>query len=269
NSGSSPVTVDASLSGRWVRVSNVAGSDLAFSGSATPGTPLAIHFNPSGTDEFTVAQVNGYFQTNFIHDYVKAVLPAATPIDTQIICIVNIDSGCNAYFNGNINFFRAEGGCINTSYDTVVHHEYGHNIDAQIGGITDGGLSEGWGDIMAMFATGQPIVGECFFGSAGSYIRTGENGRRWPASECGGEVHCLGETWMGFAWDVRKNLIASLGGPTGTAVAEQDVLNALFANSGNIPDAVTEVFAQDDDNGDFGDGTPHFGDIRSAALKRN
>lgn len=266
--GSSTVTVDADLSGRWVNVNNRAGTDLAFSASNTPGTPLNVRFNPSGTTEFVVAQVNGYYHTNFIHDWLKTRLPGASSIDQQVPCAVNIDSSCNAYYTGGtINFYRQAGSCINTCYDTVVYHEYGHYVDARYGGIIDGGLSEGWGDILAVYATGQPIIGECFFGGSSSRIRTADNNRRHPAAECGGEVHCVGETWAGFAWHLRQNLVTSLGAGPGAAVAEQDVLNVFFAGAGNIADAVIEVFAQDDDNGDFSDGTPHFAEIEAAAVR--
>ncbi len=267
--GSAPVTVDADLSGRWANVNNQAGSDVTFSASATPGTPLAIRFNPSGTTEFLVSQVNGYYHTNFIHDWLKQRLPGAAAIDQQVPCNVNINSSCNAYYTGGtINFYRQAGGCVNTCFDTVVYHEYGHYVDARIGGILDGGLSEGWGDILAIYATGQPIVGECWRG-VGTYIRTGDNNRRWPASECGGQVHCVGESWAGFAWHLRQNLIASLGAAQGADVADQDVLNVLFAGSGNIADAVIEVFAQDDDDGDFTNGTPNFNAIRDAANRHS
>jgi hypothetical protein len=270
NAGSATVTVDADLSGRWVNVNNRSGSDLAFSASNTPGTSLSVRFNPAGSAEFTVAQVNGYYHTNFIHDWMKARLPGAVAIDQQVPCAVNIDSSCNAYYSGGtINFYRQAGGCINTAYDTVVYHEYGHYADARMGGIVDGGLSEGWGDVLAAYATGQPIIGECFFGGASSLIRTADNCRRWPAGECGGEVHCVGETWAGFAWHLRQNLIAALGAGAGVPIAEQDVLNVFFAGSGNIADAVVEVFAQDDDNGDFTDGTPNFAQIQAAAVQHS
>ena len=83
--------------------------------------------------------------------------------------------------------------------------------------------------MFAMYHTQQPIVGQDFFGP-GSIIRTGENGTTWPASGCGFEPHCVGETYMGFAWQARKALIQSLGGAAGSAVAESVVMGATALN---------------------------------------
>ena len=93
--------------------------------------------------------------------------------------------------------------------------QVGHGTDDYYGGIVSGSLSEALGDIHALYKTGQPICGQDFFGP-GTYVRTGENNTKWPASSCGGEPHCVGETYMGFAWQLYKALKVSLGSTAGS-----------------------------------------------------
>ena len=90
----------------------------------------------------------------------------------------------------------AGGGCNMTCYSTVIFHEWGHGIDDAYGGISQtDGLSEGWGDLIATYASDQPIVGDAFR-TTGGYIRTALNTYTYPA---GTEVHLAGQTWMGWA----------------------------------------------------------------------
>ncbi|MHC4516683.1 MAG: hypothetical protein ACYS5W_23735, partial [Planctomycetota bacterium] len=144
--------------------------------------------------------------------------------------------------------------------------EWGHGLDDAFGGITQtDGLSEGWGDIMAMYRSGQPIVG-VGFRTNGSAIRTGLNTRTYPVSST--SVHAKGETWMGFAWDVRTNLITALGSAAGIAVADKIVVGSIVANARNQPDAVREVFILDDNDANLNNGTPHYAQLSAAAKKR-
>ena len=68
-------------------------------------------------------------------------------------------------------------------------HEYGHFVDDMYGGITEGGLSEGWGDTLACFALDNPVVGGDLF-TDGSIIRTCDNDYQYPPSGSD-EVHAL------------------------------------------------------------------------------
>jgi hypothetical protein len=148
----------------------------------------------------------------------------------------------------------------------VIHHEWGHGIDDNYGGISQtDGLSEGWGDTVAIYKTGQPIVGQDFTLSGG-IVRTALNTYKYPA---GGGVHQQGQTWMGFNWTVREKLRASLGATNGTKHAETIVIGSLVANARNQPDAVREVFILDDDDNNLNNGTPHYADLEAAALSRS
>lgn len=264
--GSSPVNVTVSVEGRWARVDNVRGGEISDTATLTPGVSGSIRLNPSSNAEFTLAQVDAYLQTTKVHNYFKTVLPDATGVDCQFVANVNINSSCNAFFNGSsTNYFNRAGACNNTAFASVVAHELGHEIDFKYGGILDGGLSEGFGDILSMYMLGYPTIGPFFF-TGGSGIRTGTNGRVFPGNECGGQVHCLGEIWMGFAWKARQAMISELGGAAGRDAAEQAVLPTFVGNPASLPDAVIQTFIFDDDNGDLSDGTPNFDQLESAAA---
>ncbi len=263
--GTANVTVNATLSGRWVNVNNNAGGDLSFSGTATPGTPLNILFNSGGAPDTSTAQVDIYYHSTLMHNTLSNRIGASN-IDRVVIANANISQTCNAFYRiaeQDINFFAAGGGCRNTGYDTVVHHEYGHFFDDMTGGILDFGLSEGLSDVCATYTTGQNLIGEEFF-TGGGFIRDANNTATWPASGCGGESHCLGEVFSGFCYHARQHLIASLGAAMGAQVAEDIVFNAIAANPSSQPAAVTEIYLQDDNDGNLSNGTPHCTELELA-----
>lgn len=270
--GDGPVTVTAQLKGRWAEVDDQARKDLKVQATVRPGEKIQLLFNPQGVDEGAIAQVNAYRHVNVVHDWlvnngvnvgkVNRVLPVKT----------NIDRDCNAYYTRwypSLNFFRSSNRCINTAYDTVVYHEYGHFVDDMIGGIVNGALSEGWGDILSMYITGQPITGEGFLKErTPDYIRIGTNKYQYRR---GDEVHKQGQAWMGFAWKLRGKLIESFRASglskadaerRGAALAQALVVPVLFANVRDIPAAIEAVLMRD--VGDDGRAA-HFKEIQAAA----
>lgn len=265
-----PTIVTAKLLGHVATVTSVTSPNLSLSQAATPGVPVQLLFNPVNAEELVTAQVNGYYHTGRIHDWTAARLAGPLPeMDIQLPVKVNLNDTCNAFYDyASINFYKAGNSCVNTAYDTVVYHEYGHFVDDKAGGITNGGLSEGWGDVLAALATNQPLIGENFFG-AGTMIRTADNTYQYPPNPENEEVHALGQAWAGFAWHLRQNLIASQGQAAGIALTEQLVIPVLLANSSDIPAAAFEVLLRDDDDGNWANGTPHETEIRSAAQQHS
>ncbi len=185
----------------------------------------------------------------------------------------NINRDCNAYYtpwSPSLNFFSGSQRCANTAFDSVVYHEYGHFVDDMLGGIVNGGLSEGWGDILSMYITGTPEIGRGFLrGREESWIRHGDNDYQYRARD---EVHKQGQAWGGFAWKLRKALIASFeaAGLTeweatkrGTDLAAALVIPVLFANARNIPQAIEAVLMRD--VGEDGRAA-HFKEIQAAAA---
>jgi hypothetical protein len=102
-----------------------------------------------------------------------------------------------------------------------------------------------------MFSLNNPIIGEHFLKHPGpdgvDYIRHGENLYQYDA---GDEVHTQGQAWQGFAWKLRKALMASLGDEAGATLAESLILPTMFAKAADIPSAIYQVLLADvDKNG--------------------
>lgn len=266
-----PFSVTATLNGPTFDVINNGGTDLIASATSTPSggfqvADLAFNTVPS---EFGTAQTTAAYHHDVVFDWVQSKLPTYGGFAAQGTN-VNVNSTCNASFNPStnaMNFYRAGGSCSNTAFSTIIYHEFGHGVDDYFTGIDDGGLSEGYGDVVAMYLTGQALVGTGF-STSGSGIRTGENNVSWPASGCGGEEHCLGETWMGYAWQLRKKLVISMGATAGPLQAETVVLGTFLVNNLSIPAAVTQTFILDDNDGNLSNGTPHYSDLAAAAAQK-
>jgi hypothetical protein len=253
----------ATLNGRASNVLDQAGSPISATGSAVDGgvTDLAM----TSTAEGGLAQVTSYFFVDQVRSFLEAngMDPAlfGAPLQTR----TNLNDTCNAFYDPfarNINFFKSGGGCNNSSIDTVIAHEYGHFVDDFNGGIINGGLSEGWGDLLACLFSKQSVVGFDLF--PGQAIRDCKNTYHFPP---GGndEVHNLGQAWAGYGWDARENLIAALG-PMGDDLARALILPSFQSNAPDIPTAVRETFLRDDDDGDLMNHTPHWDQLFPAAV---
>ena len=246
--GTDPVQLTVRLSGRFATVIDSDHKDLVVTLTAKPGEQLRAVFNPEGSEEGAVAQVNAYVHTTRVHDWIVSKGIDVAQLNKPMPINVNIDDECNAYYtpwNPSLNFFKSSGRCANSSYNDVNYHEYGHGVDdATGGGIKNGGLSEGWGDIIAMYMTGQPLLGRGFLkeGEHG-WLRTGENTYQYNSHD---EVHQQGEAWMGFGWTLRQSLIESLGDPgKGAALAEALVIPVFLAGVRDIPSAMQQVLLRD------------------------
>jgi hypothetical protein len=256
------------MDGRWSNANNQAGGDIEQSITASIGDNFHFLLNNSPS-EFPTAETTAFYWTTATHNWSSAYM-GNNGLEFELPTNVNINSTCNAYWDGSsINFYRAGAGCPNTGHDaTVIAHEYGHGIDSGVGGILDGGYSEGFGDAVAMGLTDQHCAGIDFFGP-GTCLRSGDSVRMWPATECGGEVHCVGEVYAQFTWQMTKNLKLALGDAAGRLKADELILLPAVANPSSTPDAVFETFVADDDDGNLDNGTPNFDAIAAAADARN
>jgi hypothetical protein len=262
--------VEATLAGPYAKVEDTTGKTLTITATIKPGEgPLKLVFNPDAnlSNENALAQVSAFNKVNLAYTFLKARNLTTKQMDENPIVVrTNIDDECNAYYtpgSPSLNFFRSSENCVNSAYDTVADHEYGHYWDDMTGGIMNGGLSEGWGDTLSMYLLNNPIIGEHFLKKPGpdgkDYIRNGENTYKYNQYD---EVHAQGQAWQGFTWKLRKKMIEELGAAAGAAMAEALVLPTMFAKAANIPDAMAQVLV----NAIKSDGTIAYeGDIRSIA----
>ncbi|MBF0384477.1 MAG: hypothetical protein HQL27_01270 [Candidatus Omnitrophica bacterium] len=262
--------VSATLKGRWADVHSAISPTLYFEDWTEPGEFISVLFNPTDMEEDPTAQINGYWHTTFIHNYLQGHFGGALPeIDFPITVNVNREDGLTFYLNSVINFAKSNDSSPNKAFDTVIYHEYGHFVDDMAGGVPEhvqgNGLSEGWGDTIACFATKQPLVFEGLWGE-GSSGRRCDNDYQFPPSGVD-EMHALGQAWSGFAWHLRENLIAKYGERLGNEIAEELILPVIVGNPSDIPAAVVDTILRDDDDENLFNGTPNFNEIIGAAHR--
>ena len=263
---SGPINATFEFVGTYNNVNNQAGGDYSLSTSLADGTTNSVLLNGSPSEQVT-AQANCHVSINFMRDWTRSVNPADASADFVATSNPNISSTCNAYYNGSsTNYYLAGGGCNNTAFANVIYHEMGHWMnDKYSSGNGSDGFGEGNADVFAMYQSDSPIVGADFFGP-GTDIRNGENTKQFCGDSnpgCYGQVHADGEVLMGALWKVRKRLNASLGDAQGDALSDllfNSWMNAY--NDGQIKTIIeTHWLTLDDDDGNIGNGTPHYTDI--------
>ncbi|RME25064.1 MAG: hypothetical protein D6798_09780, partial [Deltaproteobacteria bacterium] len=239
-------TVSAALSGTMVQVYNQSGAEAAVSFS---GDFL-------WTDEdATQAEIDSYVFINQVYDWKDAHAPEVTY--NRIRSNVNINSSCNAYFDGSVNFYKAGGSCNNTGrIADVEYHEWGHGFHyySLESGSFDGSVSEGIGDFVAALQTGDYRIGPYFY-TSGGYIRELETDRSYP-DDVTGEVHSDGLIYAGAMWDLWQRLVSDLGEEEGYAVTSR-IFKDMIKLGPDIAESYDAAILADDDNGDLSDGTPH------------
>ena len=242
------LTLTATLSGPYVNVQDSTGKTLTINVTVKPGdSAVSVLFNKDATlnDENALAQVAAFQKVNLAYNFLKERKLTTERMDKNPITVrTNVDDECNAYYtpgSPSLNFFKSSANCVNSAYDTVADHEYGHYWDDMTGGIMNGGLSEGWGDMVSMYLLNNPIIGEHFLKVARNgvdYIRNGNNTYQYNEYD---EVHDQGQAWQGFGWKLRQALMKELGDAEGAAVAEALIFPTMFAKAATIPAAMAQV----------------------------
>ncbi|MFT5051840.1 MAG: hypothetical protein ACI8QZ_003269 [Chlamydiales bacterium] len=252
--------------GQFYDVRNNAGADHSVVTTAQPAQANMILLNPGPAGGVT-GEANAYMGSHATREMIKAVNPGDNTSDFNIVANVNLASTCNAFYNGSsINFYPTGGGCVNTSYSTVVAHELGHWLNVLYGTGNGGdGIGEGNADVFAMYTFDAPVVGKNFFGP-GSNIRTGTNNSQYCGDGnggCYGGVHADGEPWMGAAWKVRRNLKTTHGVSMGGMVADNIFMGWMNGFNQTTIDSIIETqwLTLDDDDGNINNGTPNANDI--------
>ncbi len=271
-SGSDPKTVYADLYGPYIDVNNqMTGAPQAtFTGSFTPGTPIPVVFNDANAQH---DERDCFDAINDVHDFISLFDPTFGYINQRITCNVSLNSTCNAYWDGSINFFREGGGCANTGeIQGVPHHEFTHGIqDYILGSQGNEGLGEGNSDVTSNLLTQESIIGRGFYlGNCTSGIRNSLNTLIYPDNVVGQEIHAAGQVIAGFHWDFMVLMQGAYGQETGTVMAgERWHFARVLEHPMTQPAQVLATFIADDDDGNLENGTPHHPFLCEAATNHN
>ncbi|MCE9619603.1 MAG: hypothetical protein K8R92_06815 [Planctomycetes bacterium] len=263
--GSTRVIQPSIAEGQFFQVMNQSGDTITVpSKSSGSSSILSFTFNPEPRNELTNAQINAYIHANKVRSFALGVNPSYPVIGSQtdFPLFVNINDACNAYYDGfSLNFFKSGGGCNNTAFSGVVHHEYGHHL-VQVGGSGQGAFGEGFGDVMAVLVTDDPLLG-VGFQSCSNPLRNADNTCQYnpgSCSSCGSEIHACGQLLSGIVWDVSRNFKDN-GSPLNYIAKTANLaLNEVPLHAGQSDisgDIQLDYLTLDDNNGNLFDGTPN------------
>lgn len=270
NAANANISVTSAMltAGRYFIVNDTgAGVESSITQSSTGGALDFLH-NAANTDESDRSEVNAYLQANKVRDLVIANNPSFPTVSTQLSFPINVmvAGTCNAFYNGtSINFYPAGGGCNNTGFSVVVHHEYGHHIVATAGS-GQGAYGEGYGDVMGVIVTDESrlAVG---FQVCTTGIRDANNTVQYSATGCssaGTEIHACGTLLSGCVWSVRNNLLAT-NPTTYRSILENLCVDSVLLHGGTTiaGDITIDFLTLDDNDADITNGTPHYNEINN------
>lgn len=253
--------ITARLNGLYVNVLNYQGAEGSYTGAITPGDTLRFTW---ATANARADERNCFYQVNVVHDYIKAIDPDFIDLDFPMVCNVNLNETCNAYYDpteSSINFFANGDGCSNTGeIADVIYHEYGHGItDHQYRpSAPSDAQHEGWSDYLAATITNQPLIGRGFYaGQPDQYLRTVDNENHWPEDWIG-EPHNDGLIISGALWDLREALAPRTG------YCDSLFHYGRYGLSTTYQDYFVDVLTYDDDDDNLFNGSPNWAAISSS-----
>ncbi|MFM1823026.1 MAG: hypothetical protein RI967_1292 [Planctomycetota bacterium] len=270
NASGANLSITSTVAGRWFTVNDVANGTVGSQTQSSTGGALGFTHNAANTAEDQRAEVNAYIHANYVRDLALSANPSFPTIGTQQNWPINVQvSGtCNAFYDGvSINFYPAGGGCANTAFSPVVHHEYGHHL-VNRAGSGQGAYGEGFGDVMGVLVTDESRLAVGFQNSCATGIRDANNNCTYSAtgcSSCGSAIHSCGQLLSGCVWDLRNNLAASNPSTYRTILADLAVNSVLLHAGTAINQQITiDFLTLDDDDANIGNGTPHYAEINDA-----
>lgn len=248
--GNLPVCLDgtitvAPLEGPFMTMSDVcgafsestAGDTLDFGASA--GTDCTVP--GGGSPGNTHASRSGFYEMGRMKELAMSHLPNNGWLQDQLLATMNINSNCNANWDGfGVNFYTSGGGCGNTGeLAGVFDHEWGHGMDDNDieGSVSSPG--EGIADIYAALRLNDSCVGRGFLGGNcsgygdGCVDCSGVRDIDWAqrnsgaphditwadancgsgsGQPCGGSTHCEGAVYSEAVWDLWNRDLQGFGG---------------------------------------------------------
>jgi len=206
----------------------------------------------------TQAELDTYVFVHQVKAWGEVYAPDVSMVTDPQTATVNINASCNAFWNGELNFFAAGGGCNNTGQIAdVVYHEWGHGFHwaSLRAGRFDGSLSEGAGDIVSFLQTGDNVLAP-WFGDTGWGIRDVAPDRVYPDDFTNNDVHSNGLIFGGSFWDL-LGLLQDLEGEEQGLRSTSQIFAGTLKGGPDIPGSVYEALAADDDDSNLANGTPH------------
>ena len=164
-------TATSTLNGKYIKMSDACGAislsasspgNLAFGGQSGVTNCTTPGFGGAGN---THSSRTGHYHLTKINRKAATFLPTNTWLSGLLTANMNINSTCNAFWNGTtVNFYRSGGGCSNTGEIAAVFlHEWGHGMDTKSGGAaSEYGSGEAVGDTFAFLETKNACIGNNF-----------------------------------------------------------------------------------------------------------
>ncbi len=239
---------------RYANVTNDSGSDASFTASAI-SSPYSFTWTEATSPD---DQMNGYYHTNRMHNYVKDTL-GFSGMDYRMTVTVNYSyMADNANYDGHgINF----GGGETIFYDMalfsdVIYHEYTHGVTHHIypSGMLpysgqSGAIDEALSDYFACSITGNPLMGDGGLFRDGTTFMRRVNGLKVFPGNFVGEVHADGEIISPCWWTILEEI--------GRPLADSLVHLTRFLYPEDFEAFFWATLTTDDDDGNIYNGTPH------------
>ncbi|WP_422723963.1 endopeptidase [Hyalangium rubrum] len=196
-------TASTTLAGKYVRISDTCGQ-VTFSspnGNINMGGVNGNHdcTTGGGGPGNTAAARSGFYELNKLAEQARGWLPNNTWLKQQLTSNMNLNSTCNAFWDGStVNFYKSGGGCRNTGeIGAVFDHEWGHGIDDFDANGMLSSSSEGYADIAAVYRLQTSCVGYGFLHTSddgcgqtpdgtGFNSNEAQQGAAWCDTQCSG-----------------------------------------------------------------------------------
>src|SRR5439155_3903480 len=273
------VTVTSALRGAYCNIDRCqpsGGFDVSPSGDASfqkhsVGDPSTVNIAWGSTNS-QQSERDAFYHVNLAHDYVKSLDPTYVANDYELTTYVDESDNCNAMWDfatNTLNFLSAGLGCPNTAtMPDIVYHEYSHSVADNLyvsrgrpQGMQNGALHEGLADAFTAYMTGDPVIGDGFFGT-GTSLRTCANTKQWPQDRNTVEPEGTGGILAGAMSDLRLSV--------GAATAAHITHFAKYGLADDPRDDVAfseyfvDVLVADDNDNNLSNGTPHYSQIVNA-----